>query len=120
MIRAALGVMVAVALGAGCGGEDDRPAVLAYLQPAILGPNCATAGCHSKLTGTYGLQLETIEAAEAYLLDGHLVVPYEPEQSRLLYLLRADEAPRMPPDAPLPEADIALFERWILDGAPVR
>jgi hypothetical protein len=32
-------------------------------------------------------------------------------------MLRARGAPRMPPDRPLPEADIALVERWILDGA---
>lgn len=109
-----------LALLVGCGGEDDRPATLGYIQPAILGPACATAGCHSKLTATYGLQLETIEASEAYLLDGHLVVPYEPDQSRLMYLLHGDEAPQMPPDAPLPPADIALIERWILAGAPIR
>ena len=33
-------------------------------------------------------------------------------------MLRARNAPRMPPDCPLPEADIELVERWILNGAP--
>ena len=32
-------------------------------------------------------------------------------------MLRARAAPRMPPDRPLPEADIQLIETWILDGA---
>jgi hypothetical protein len=32
-------------------------------------------------------------------------------------MLRARDAPRMPPDRPLPEADIELVERWILNGA---
>ena len=32
-------------------------------------------------------------------------------------MLRARSAPRMPPDRPLPEADIELVEAWILDGA---
>ena len=115
-----LTLLAAAAILGGCGGEDDRPATLAYIQPAILGPACGTAGCHSKLTATYGLQLETIEAAEVYLLDGHLVVPFAPAQSRLMYLLHGDEAPQMPPDVPLPPADVDLVERWILAGAPVR
>jgi len=46
-----------------------------------------------------------------------LVTPYDPEGSRVVNMLRARNAPRMPPDRPLPEADIELVERWILNGA---
>jgi hypothetical protein len=46
-----------------------------------------------------------------------LVTRYDPAGSRLVNMLRARNAPRMPPDRPLPEADIALVERWILNGA---
>ena len=46
-----------------------------------------------------------------------LVTPYNPSQSRLVNMLRARGADRMPPDRPLPEADIRLIELWILDGA---
>jgi hypothetical protein len=46
-----------------------------------------------------------------------LVVPFDPAQSRLVQMLRAQDAPRMPPDRPLPEADIRLIESWILSGA---
>ena len=46
-----------------------------------------------------------------------LVTPYDPNESRLVNMLRARGASRMPPDRPLPEADIALVERWILNGA---
>ena len=46
-----------------------------------------------------------------------LVIPYDPDGSRLLYLLRAQGVPRMPPDRPLTEPDIALVRRWILNGA---
>ena len=46
-----------------------------------------------------------------------LVTPYNPGQSRLVNMLRARDAPRMPPDRPLPEADIELVERWIRNGA---
>ena len=46
-----------------------------------------------------------------------LVVPFDPAQSRLVQMLRAQDAPRMPPDRPLPDVDIRLVESWILGGA---
>jgi len=46
-----------------------------------------------------------------------LVTPYDPEGSRVVNMLLARDAPRMPPDRPLPEDDILLVERWILNGA---
>ena len=46
-----------------------------------------------------------------------LVVPFNPDESRVVNMLRADGALRMPPDRPLAEADIRLIERWILNGA---
>lgn len=46
-----------------------------------------------------------------------LVTPYDPGGSRLVNMLRARNAPRMPPDRPLTEPDIHLIERWILNGA---
>ncbi len=46
-----------------------------------------------------------------------LVTPYDPAGSRLVNMLRARDAPRMPPDRPLDETDIELVERWILNGA---
>lgn len=46
-----------------------------------------------------------------------LVTPYDPAGSRVVNMLRARDAPRMPPDRPLPEDDIKLVERWILNGA---
>jgi hypothetical protein len=45
------------------------------------------------------------------------VIAHNPNQSRLVDLLRARGAPRMPPDRPLPERDIERVERWIEDGA---
>ena len=46
-----------------------------------------------------------------------LVTPYDPAGSRIVNMLRARDAPRMPPDRPLTEADIRLVETWILNGA---
>ncbi len=50
-------------------------------------------------------------------MERPLVTPYDPAGSRVVNMLRARNAPRMPPDRPLPEPDIELIERWILDGA---
>ena len=52
-----------------------------------------------------------------YVQERPLVTPYDPAGSRVVNMLRARDAPRMPPDRPLPEADIELVERWILNGA---
>jgi hypothetical protein len=46
-----------------------------------------------------------------------MVTPYNPEQSRIVNMMRARNAARMPPDRPLPEASIELVERWIRAGA---
>jgi len=48
---------------------------------------------------------------------GAFVVPMDPDASQLVHLLRGDEIARMPPDAPLADADIVLVEQWIAAGA---
>jgi len=133
-------------LGAGCGKTDDRPYVWAYLSPVIFQPQCATASCHSRGAAVAGLDFSTPERGYRSLTGLHswvatpsasptdpscqqagstwlcaearpFVVPYAPGESRLVAMLRAHDAPRMPPDRPLPEPDIRLVERWILNGA---
>lgn len=135
------------AAASGCNQVDPRPAEWAYLSPAIFQPNCATTSCHSPAAAVSGLDFTTPEngyasltALMVYVLpypDGGgtaglptcpkdparacekrpLVTPYDPAGSRLVNMLRARNAPRMPPDRPLPEDDIRLIERWILNGA---
>lgn len=119
-----------IALGA-CDGFEERPAAWSYIHAAIISPTCATASCHSNAGSLAGLDLSTRESAYVFLVGrtcdapphpgdapGNFVFPYDPERSRLTYLLRGDETTVMPPDVPLPEVEIALIERWILDGAP--
>jgi hypothetical protein len=101
-----------------CAGDPtERPATWSYLHPAVIAPNCATSSCHSALVETAGLALGDREASYAQLVELQFVVPGDPA-SALVPLLEGDERPRMPPDAPLPAADIDLVRAWIEAGAP--
>ncbi len=129
----------------GC-GSPNRPATWAYISPVIFQPNCASSSCHSEGTAAAGLDFSTPDSGYSSLTrlwvwivdrsrEGSpgcrqeagttvceepyrpLVTPYDPQQSRIVNMLRARNAPRMPPDRPLDEADIELVERWILNGA---
>jgi hypothetical protein len=146
MGRAAItsGLIVAAALsGVGC-GADTRPAEWEYIAPMIIEPSCATGSCHSRAAAVAGLDFSTPRKGYTSLMglkvwivnpagtdgckpqDGTvvcqrnfrpMVTPYNPDQSRLVNMLRGRNAARMPPDRPLPEADIALIEKWIRSGA---
>jgi len=145
-IAGTVAVFVTSPLATGCGNKDDRPAAWEYISPAILQPNCATASCHGPAAAVSGLDLSnpdrgytSLTALWVWVVDPQgtaengckafdgivacqrnhrpLVTPYDPSQSRLVSMLRARNAPRMPPDRVLPEADIELVERWILNGA---
>lgn len=103
---------------AGCGaGVDERPARWDYLHEAIVRPSCATAGCHDENREAGGLVLEEPVGSRAQLLSKKYVLPGDPT-SPLLFLLEGRERTLMPPDAPLPPADVALIRRWIEEGAP--
>lgn len=144
--RFTLAAALAAASAGGCSQVDNRPAEWAYISPAIFQPNCATTSCHSPAAAVSGLDFSTpqngyVSLNGLYLapIDGGappapgepcvvengvyfcqrrpLVTPYDPAGSRLVNVLRARDAPRMPPDRPLPEPDIELVERWILNGA---
>ncbi len=123
MARASWLAVAAVAslVASACGSEeDDRPARWSYISQAIIRPSCATASCHSTTTATGGLQLEEPHGSHVILVGyggGNYVVPGSPTESKLVHMLRGNEVWRMPPDQPLPEADIQLIERWILEGA---
>jgi hypothetical protein len=110
VVSAAISALVAVALsGLGCGGDvDERPASWAYIHAAIIVPNCATSGCHSDLSKTRGLSFMDRETSRATFIGW-------PVELNLLRGERADVT-RMPPDQPLPDADIELIGRWIAEG----
>lgn len=123
MKRLALLVLAVGTVAAGCGGDDDRPPRWSYISPAIIQPSCATASCHSEAAHQAGVRLDTRASgydsltSSGYPDKRFFVVKGDPQRSELLYLLRAEGIRRMPRDAPLPDADIALVERWIVAGA---
>lgn len=118
-MRKALPPLLFLAVAAaGCGVEEDpRPASLRYIQEAILKPGCATAACHSSLNQRASRVFDDPEI----ILDqvyGTGVQPFDSGDSPLITVYLTGEGDfRMPLDAPLPDADIALIARWIDDGA---
>ncbi|MBA3398101.1 MAG: hypothetical protein H0T89_36080 [Deltaproteobacteria bacterium] len=129
MPRLCLSITSALLL-AGCLPSEERPARWSYIHAAILQPSCTTAGCHSGLTSIAGLNLSN--ADHAYnKLTGHVcgepirpqdpprnyITPGSAEYSTLVHQLRGENRDVMPPDMPLPAAEIELVERWIDLGA---
>jgi hypothetical protein len=114
-----LWIALASIAAAGCGEEiDPRPASWSYIHPAIVVPNCATIGCHSDTSEQKNLNLESEDEALDDLNEGRLVIPGDPSTSPLILQLQGVGGRlRMPPDAPLPEADVALIQKWIAEGA---
>jgi hypothetical protein len=117
-----------VAMGVGCGGpQDDRPAQWSFISPTIIEPACATVNCHSAITHQGGVDLsnstigyQTLVGTKMVTGDAgmtYYVYPGYPQYSALITLFNAVGSIRMPPDNPLPEADIQLISRWISDGA---
>jgi hypothetical protein len=112
---------VALAGSVGCQQVDNRPAEWAYIsengyasltQLWVWVPFAPDAATPSGLP--CGVSNGTKVCEEQHR---PLVTPYDPAGSRVVNMLRARNAPRMPPDRPLPELDIELVERWILNGA---
>jgi hypothetical protein len=109
--------LVAVAV-VGCGGTtDDRPTKWSFISPAITEPSCATVNCHSAIAQKAGVDLHDRASGYATLAGRGFVDPATPDASSVLLLMRGQGSLRMPPDEPLPEADIVLIRNWIAAGA---
>ena len=90
-----------------------------YLQHVgpVLKENCYR--CHAGMNRKGGFRMDSRAALLAGGKDGVAVVPGDPEKSRMLHVVRREEAwgKPMPPDGPLTEGEIAAIEQWIRDGA---
>jgi hypothetical protein len=116
-VRAGAGLSLLCLFLVACDPPGERPLEWSYLHPAIVAPSCATSSCHSELAETASLALDDADRALDELLERQYILPGDP-QSPLLYLLEGEERPLMPPDAPLPRADVELIRAWIEAGAP--
>lgn len=117
VFRAAL-VALGVSMGAGCGSAtDDRPADWSVISATIVEPSCATVNCHSKITAQGGVDLHDRTTGYYTLINGFYVIPGNVADSTVVSLMNAQGSLRMPPDVPLPEADVELIENWITHGA---
>ena len=111
-------LLLLLAVFAACTEDPrQRPLTWSYLHAAIIVPSCATASCHSSVAATAGLTLDDADEAYDQLLARDFVIPGDPA-SALMSLLEGNERRRMPPDAPLPHADIDLIRAWIEQGSP--
>jgi hypothetical protein len=121
--RLFLVVRVAIAAAAvgliGCGSAaDDRPAKWSFISATITEPSCATVNCHSAIAQRAGVDLHDRASGYRDLTTRNFVLPNDQtESSAILFLMRAQGSVRMPPDNPLPEADIVLIDNWIKAGA---
>jgi hypothetical protein len=116
--RLARWAAVAALFAAGCGGStDDRPDKWSFISAAIIEPSCATVNCHSAASQRAGIDLHAKDVGYYTLINGFYVIPTDVTGSSLVYLMNASGSLRMPPDNPLPAADIQLIEKWIQDGA---
>jgi hypothetical protein len=106
-----------LAFAPACGGADDRPARWSFISAAVVEPACATVNCHSHVSARAGVDLHARDIGYYTLVNELYVIPGDPAESALLSLLNAQGTRRMPPDAPLPQADIDLIAAWIAAGA---
>ena len=115
---ACLAVLTTFAV-AGCGGAvDDRPARWSFIAATIVEPSCATVNCHSAITQRAGLDLHSRESGYYALVNGNYLIASDPNDSSLIGYMTAQGALRMPPDVPLPTADVDLIETWVASGIP--
>jgi hypothetical protein len=73
--------------------------------------------CHSAIAQKAGVDLHDRASGYATLAGRGFVDPAAPDASAVIFLMRGQGSLRMPPDEPLPEADIVLIRNWIAAGA---
>jgi|SRR6478609_5125949 len=111
-------IVAAAAAVIGCGGTtDDRPAQWSFISATITEPSCATVGCHSNLARRGGVDLHDRATGFTDLTTRGFVDTAAPDASPMILLMKGIGSIRMPPDQPLPYADIVLIQNWIADGA---
>ncbi len=121
-------VLAAVLLGGGALAADRRVAKSGQAENADAGQffeskirpllvyNCF--GCHGEQKQTGGLRLDSREAALKGAASGAVILPGDPDRSRLIAALNYGGAIKMPPPGKLRDSEIADIKAWIKMGAP--
>src|SRR5215831_983389 len=81
----------------------------------VLQKNCFS--CHGAAK-TSGLDLRTGKTALAGGAHGPVIIPFKPDESKLIRLVSRAEQPAMPPGNKLSDDDVAVLRAWIEAGAP--
>jgi len=97
-----------------------------YVAEAILAPTCGEAQCHAAFSANRGDIFDSVDASRRSIHRNGLAVISDktaPDQAALiLWVTVGFQAQlgigRMPYDAPMPNADIALLKKWIGLGVP--
>jgi WD40 repeat protein len=97
---------------------DEGPVSFRRQVAPLLVTHCL--GCHSAEDAQGGLSLETFATLKlGGAIEGEAILePGEPAASHLVAVLKPTAEPRMPMKAePLSDAQIALIETWVSEGA---
>lgn len=105
-----------IALAACTSEPDTRPETLDYITEAILVPYCGRGGCHTTNTAAANLVFDNVDDTRLAMHGSRARVVPGDIRSQFLNVIRDTRRP-MPPDQPLPDADVDLIQRWILAGA---
>ncbi len=85
-----------------------------HVRP-VLAKHCIE--CHGGENYEAGLRLDNHDAVMKGGDSGPLLVAGNPDESRLIRVIRYDGLTQMPPDGKMSDDEIALLENWIRDGA---
>jgi hypothetical protein len=101
------------------GLSADEPASVEFFEKhvrPVLADHCHS--CHGPKKQQAGLRLDTAEGVRKGSDEGPVVVPGEPNKSKLLASVkRAGDYP-MPPNKPLPAEAVNALSEWVKLGAP--
>src|SRR5262245_30093468 len=115
-VLATLAVLLSALPGAAAGddvGPDQERFFETQVRPLLVA-HCYE--CHGPKKQESDIRLDT----RAIVLEGRgpLVVPGQPDSSRLIEVVRRGGDVKMPPEDELPHEAIAVLETWIKMGAP--
>ena len=121
MIRVHFHLLLLAAAAAPAFADDDaQRAAMTFFEKEvrpILVNRCYE--CHGEKKQKGGLRADHIGYLKAGGDTGPALVPGKPEESPLIEAVRYTNADfKMPPKKKLPDAEIAVLEKWIKMGAP--